>query len=119
VLVDFAERPFSGAFTARVDGAIILPMTIDARQSQGRVVLVVHGSFDRQDTRDVEAAVEGLGPGARVTIDLRDVRVCDDAAVAKLARDLTDDLALNVELLGLSDHHRRLLRYLGIRAPRH
>jgi hypothetical protein len=94
-------------------------VTIDARQSRGRVVLVVHGSFDRQDTRDVEAAVEGLGPGARVTVDLRDARVCDDAALAELARDLTGGLALDVELLGLSDHHRRILRYLGIRAPRH
>jgi hypothetical protein len=119
VLVDLDKRSFSGAFTTRDEGAIIALVTIDARQSQGRVVLVVHGSFDRQDTRDVEAAVEGLGPGAQVTIDLRDARVCDDAAVAKLARDLTDDLALDVELLGLSDHHRRLLRYLGIPATRH
>ena len=94
-------------------------MTIDARQSRGGLVLVVHGSFDRQDTQDVEAAVAELGPGTRVTIDLHDVRVCDDAAVAKLARDLSCDLAASVELVGLSEHHWRLLRYLGIRPTRH
>jgi hypothetical protein len=108
------------AFPPRADGAIIVvPMTIDARQTRGELVFVVHGSFDRKDTQDVEAAVAGLGPGARVTIDLRDVRVCDDAAVAKLARDLSDDAMPSVELLGLSEHHRRLLQYLGIRAARH
>ena len=82
-------------------------------------MLVVHGSFDRQDTRDLEAAVAVLGPGARVTIDLRDVRSCDDAAVAQLARDLSGGEAASVELLGLSEHHRRLLQYLGIRAALH
>jgi anti-anti-sigma regulatory factor len=94
-------------------------VTIDARQSRSGLVLVVHGSFDRQDTKDVEAAVAELGPGARVTIDLHDVRVCDDAAVAKLARDLSADLAASVELVGLCEHHWRLLRYLGIGPTRH
>jgi anti-anti-sigma regulatory factor len=95
-------------------------VTIDARQSRSGLVLVVHGSFDRQqDTRDVEAAVAELGPGAPVTIDLHDVRVCDDAAVAKLASDLSADLAASVELVGLSEHHWRLLRYLGIGPTRH
>jgi anti-anti-sigma regulatory factor len=94
-------------------------VTIDARQSRSGLVLVVHGAFDRQGTQDVEAAVAELGPGARVTIDLHDVRVCDDAAVAQLARDLSEDLAASVELVGLSEHHWRLLRYLGIGPTRH
>jgi hypothetical protein len=39
--------------------------------------------------------------------------------VAKLASDLSADLAASVELVGLCEHHWRLLRYLGIGPTRH
>ena len=78
-------------------------------------MLVAHGSLNRQDAGELEAAVAALGPGAHVTIDLHDVR-CDDAAVAMLGRDVA--CAAGIHLVGLSAHHDRLLRYMGIRGPR-
>jgi anti-anti-sigma regulatory factor len=93
-------------------------VSIDARSNGAEVVLVVHGSLNQQEVGELQARVADLEPGARVTIDLREVRVCDDAAVAALARGLGRGGGPAVELVGLSDHHHRVLRYMGVRAPR-
>lgn len=91
-------------------------VTIDERHQGGQVVLVPHGSLNRHDTDDLEALIAALGPEAHVIVDLHDVR-CDDAAVAILGRDVSH--ANDVRLVGLSEHHDRLLRYMGIPAARH
>jgi hypothetical protein len=94
-------------------------MLIDTRAGVDATVLVVHGSFDRQGLTAIDRAIAGLGPGARVRIDLHEARACDDAAVAMLARELQGKR--DVEVVGLSDHHHRLLRYMGVglRATQH
>jgi hypothetical protein len=88
-------------------------MSIDARTSGDGTVLVVHGSFDRQDLAAVDRALAAIGPGGRVRIDLHEARACDDAAVAMLVRELQG--SRDVEVVGLSAHHHRLLRYMGVR----
>jgi hypothetical protein len=95
-------------------------MLIDALAGRGETVLVVHGTFNRQDLAALERAIAEAGRGARVRVDLHEARNCDDAAIAMLARGLQGS-AGDVEVVGLSDHHHRLLRYMGVglRGARH
>jgi anti-anti-sigma regulatory factor len=87
-------------------------MSIDRRQQRGETVLQLHGSFDAQDARELHEVLQAVDRDAHVTVDFREVRLFHDYAVAMLARDVSR--APNVALLGLSEHHHRLLRYLGI-----
>jgi anti-anti-sigma factor len=89
-------------------------VSIEARRHGSESVLVVHGSLDAHAVDAVGTTLADLAPGARVTIDLHDVRICDDAALAVLARAATRNCTAHVELVGLSGHQERILRYMGI-----
>lgn len=90
-------------------------MTLDSLEKGSEVVLVVHGSLDRRDAAELQAAVRQLPSAAHVTVDLHDIRVWDFAALATLAGELTRLVAPHVALVGLSDHHLKLLGYMGVR----
>ncbi len=49
-------------------------------------------------------------------LDFHEVEVLDDCAIAKLASELHRREAGHVVLVGLSEHHHRLLRYVGAEA---
>jgi hypothetical protein len=85
-------------------------MNVDTRERRGETVLTLHGSFNPHDLEELRSLLATLGEAARVTIDFHDVGSAHDVAVAKLASEL-DDVRLSI--VGLSDHHRRLLRYMG------
>ncbi len=71
------------------------------------------GVFDVSAAQDVAYRLAGAHVGAEVRIDLRQVREFHDFGVAVLAKALADCPA-HVSVHGLRQHHRRLLRYLGI-----
>jgi hypothetical protein len=76
-------------------------------------VLVPHGSFDAAEAHRLHELLSDLAPRGPVHVDFHEVRLFDDYAVALLSRDLTTSYAPNVSLGGLSEHHHRLLRYMG------
>ncbi len=95
-------------------GDIHTLMTIEARpQRSGRTELVLHGSFDAAEARRLHDMLADLAPETQVRVDFHEVRLFDDFAVALLSRDLATAYASNISLVGLSEHHHRLLRYMG------
>lgn len=73
------------------------------------------GVFDVSAAQDVAHRLASAQAGAEVLIDLTHVREFHDFGVAVLAKALADCPA-HVSVHGLRQHHRRLLRYLGITA---
>ena len=90
-------------------------MKVDARDHRGETVLTLHGSFAPCDADELRDLLRDLDRDAHVTIDFHEVRSCHDAAVAKFARELD---GARVTVRGLSEHHLRLLRYLGFARQR-
>lgn len=89
-------------------------MSIEARpQRSGRTDIVLHGSFGATEARRLHELLSDLAPAAPVRVDFHGVRLFDDYAVALLSRDLSTEYAANISLVGLSEHHYRLLRYMG------
>lgn len=84
---------------------------MDARSAPGTVVIRMDGVFDVPAAQRVAETIEGAGEG-EVRIDLRHVREFHDFGVALLARSLAGRSRISV--VGLRQHHVRLLRYLGI-----
>ncbi len=86
-------------------------MAIDVRPGSIQTVLVLHGSFDEKEADRLHDALLEIDPDRPVTIDFHDVRLFHDTAVARLPRELA---GRHATLLGLSEHHYRLLRYVGL-----
>ena len=87
---------------------------IQAHEETRGVVLELSGSFNTDEADRVREMIRSMEPHRPVTIDFREVRLCHDSAVARLAREIIES-DRRVSLLGLSEHHRRLLRYIGVR----
>ncbi len=87
---------------------------IQSHEEARGTVLELSGSFSTDEAERVREMIRALEPHRPVTIDFREVRLCHDTAVARLARDLVES-ERRVSLLGLSEHHHRLLRYIGVR----
>ena len=86
------------------------------RHEQGRkTVLQVNESFGPREEERLNTVLQHLDPERPITIDFREVRQFHDLAVARLARDIVA-LHRDVSLIGLSEHHHRLLRYIGLRS---
>jgi anti-anti-sigma regulatory factor len=73
------------------------------------------GVFDLAAAREVAHRLAGVSSGEVIRVDLTRVRDFDDLGVALLARALAESPG-RVAVQGLREHHRRLLRYLGIAA---
>jgi hypothetical protein len=86
-------------------------MAIEAHDGSNGVVFEVHGSFDPAEADRLHALLVSV-KHQRVTIDFRSARILHDTAVARLAPELEDG-DRRVALLGLTEHHRRLLRYFA------
>ena len=81
------------------------------RLGTSAAVVSVCGSFDVLDAERLYALAVALGSD-RVTLDFYRARPVHDSAIARLGHDLHDS-AGRFALSGLSEHHRRLLRYMG------
>ena len=83
--------------------------------SQDRVIRI-DGVFDIDAARHVQAAIAEAMPGHRLDLDLTHVREFHDFPVAMLAESLSTASRVRVVVRGLTQHQRRLLRYLGVDA---
>ena len=81
------------------------------RLGSSAAVVSVCGSFDVRDAERLCAMAEALG-SEQVTLDFYRARPVHDSAIARLGHDLCGS-AGRFALSGLSEHHRRLLRYMG------
>ena len=79
---------------------------------RGRTVIRLDGVFDVAASRQLAEKLEEAGY-AEVRIDLTRVREFHDFGVALLAQSIATRRAPTA-VLGLQEHHLRLLRYLGI-----
>jgi hypothetical protein len=88
-------------------------MQIEAEH--GRVLLKLGKRFAIPDAERLARTVESLAPMASVTVDFSETREVHDAAFLSLAmalRALGNDV--QVVLRGLTMHHARVLKYLGM-----
>lgn len=89
------------------------PRAHRAAQPRGRVLLLVEGTLDVAAALRLAEEARAQAAGAEVRIDLRHAKI-HDAALAALARELDG----RAGLVGLSQHHERILDYLaGAGAP--
>ncbi len=84
----------------------------DQRQEDGRVVIVLHGAFDRTEAQRVLEFVSSLPSSERVRVDFHEAERIDDFAFASFAGEVDPGAQARVELIGVSRHLERLLRYL-------
>jgi hypothetical protein len=85
-------------------------MTVEAER--GRTVIRLEGVFDVPAAQRLAATLDDAGY-AEVRIDMTRVREFHDFGVALLAKSIALRRAPTA-VLGLHEHHLRLLRYLGI-----
>lgn len=85
-------------------------MTVDVERE--RTVIRLEGIFDVPAARKVAAALDDAAYG-EVRIDMTRVREFHDFGVALLAQTIAGRRAPTA-VLGLHEHHLRLLRHLGI-----
>jgi anti-anti-sigma regulatory factor len=87
-------------------------MTVQVRNESKGTVLVVQGTFDVADADALHDALHAITREKPVTIDFHLVRLFNDCAVARLLQEIADRPG-HLTLIGLSEHHHRLLRYVG------
>lgn len=85
-------------------------MTVEAER--GRTVIRLDGIFDVPAAQQLAATLAHAGHG-EIRIDMTRVREFHDFGVALLAKTIATRHAPTA-VLGLHEHHLRLLRYLGI-----
>jgi anti-anti-sigma regulatory factor len=88
-------------------------MTVQVRnESKETVLVMMKGTFDAAEADCLHGALHELARERPVAIDFHEVRLFKDFAVARLVQEIADRSG-HVTLLGLSEHHHRLLRYMG------
>jgi hypothetical protein len=80
--------------------------------AEARTEIQLDGVFDVPAARQLARELDGIG-FSEVRIDLTRVREFHDFGVALLAQAIAGRRA-PTSVIGLHDHHLRLLRYLGI-----
>ncbi len=87
-------------------------ITIEPAANRRCLTVEVGSSFLVEDAQQLGAAIADAAPGTEVQIDFRLVRECHGPALARLAEAMRSGRA-HVALRGMSDHHLKLLGYLG------
>jgi hypothetical protein len=78
----------------------------------GEVVIRIAGVFDVEAARRLAGWFMHVPAGARMVLDFSAVRDCQEIGLAAVADDLASRERLVVR--GLTRHHERMLRYLGV-----
>jgi hypothetical protein len=73
----------------------------------------ISSAFLLEDALKIDDALAVMEPGADVDIDFHHARECHGAALARLAEAMRSGRT-HVAVRGMSDHHWRLLGYLGV-----
>ena len=79
----------------------------------GGAVVHLEGMLDAGEADRLAAVIVGLAGEEPVAVDLHDARAVQDHALVRLARALVV-AAGRVRIMGISEHHCRLLRYVGL-----
>jgi hypothetical protein len=87
-------------------------ITIEPAANRRSLTVEVGSTFVMEDAQQLGAAIADAAPGTEVDIDFRQVRECHGPALARLAEAMRSGHA-HVALRGMSDHHLKLLGYLG------
>ncbi len=77
-----------------------------------RLELQIDGVFDEEEARHLTHLLARFAPRQRVRVYFHHVRQFHDRVVAILARELSAPYGRNIELVGLSQHHLRVFRYM-------
>ena len=85
----------------------------EQREEDGGTVIVLRGSFDATEAHRLLDVLARLPASARVSVDFHETRLVDDCAFAMLADQAIAEHGPTVELVGLSRHLHRLLRYMA------
>lgn len=72
----------------------------------------VQGVFDEEEARHLAEILSRVAPRQRVRVHFHHVRLFHDHVVAMLAHELSASYGRNIELVGLSQHQHRMLRYM-------
>lgn len=81
----------------------------------GTTFVRIEKRFGIAEAHRLREALEPLAPLRDVRIDFRAADGVDDAALAVVAELLTRSPGCRFRLEGLTQHKRRLLRYMGVR----
>ncbi|HVO20063.1 MAG TPA: hypothetical protein VMU15_12455 [Anaeromyxobacter sp.] len=79
----------------------------------GGAVVHLEGLLDDGEADRIAAVIVGLRDDGPVAVDLHDARAVEDHALVRLARALASATG-RYHIVGLSGHHSRLLRYVGL-----
>lgn len=82
--------------------------------TQGAILLRLGAAFTARDAERVAETLRTFAPLSRVTLDFGQVRSFEDAAFFPVVKALGALAKVEVVLRGLTLHHARLLRYLGV-----
>ena len=77
-----------------------------------RLDLQVDGVFYEDEARHLASILARVAPWQRVRVYFHHVRQFHDRVMAMLAGELSAPYGRNIELVGLSRHHHRILRYM-------
>jgi hypothetical protein len=83
-----------------------------SRGTQGEVVVRIDGTFDAKAGARLAGWLVEVPRASPLVLDFSHVRACDDLGLAAVANDLAGREGLQV--LGLTRHHERMLRYFGV-----
>jgi hypothetical protein len=94
-------------------------LEINSQTGTGELTLRLHGSFDSTAAVRVHDAIKELPRPARMRVDFTDSQTISDHALVRFVQLIPAAERRAVQLLGLSTHHQRLLRYFWPDAELH
>ena len=80
-------------------------------------VVALEGTFDPVAAASLRDRVAALAASDVVVLDFSRVREVEDLGLGLLVYGMAADHVTGVRFRGLSHHHERMLRYLGVDAP--
>ncbi len=87
-------------------------ISIEPAANRRALSVEVSSAFLLEDAQKLGTAMADAPPGTEIAVDFHDVRECQGPALARLAEAMRSCHA-HVALHGISEHHRKLLGYLG------
>ncbi len=88
-------------------------LTVIRRPATGGAVVAIEGHFEVGDVDRLHVLASTLHVDGSVSLDFHKVRWASDTAIVRLAGELRN-VPRPVSMVGLSEHQRRLLKYIGL-----
>ncbi len=86
-------------------------LEIHSHTDTGELTLKLHGPFESTAAVRVHDAIKELPRAARTRVDFADSQTISDYALVHFIQLIPAAERRSIQLLGLSTHHQRLLRY--------